>query len=136
MQPSTIEKSVFLTASQSDVWDHLTKADLLGRWFHPATEDLALGQDFTLVSAKDGERMCFGSVEEETPKSYLKWAFSVAPLNGTMTTVEWHLEETAGGTRLSLTHSGLPSDGEGYGLLNALDKGWHGFLGNLHNLDQ
>ncbi len=136
MQTSTINKSVYLTASQADVWDHLTKADLLGKWFHPAKEDLALGQEFTFVSANDGKRMCFGSVEEETPKSYLKWAFSVGPLNGVMTTVEWHLEETAGGTRLGLTHSGLPSDAAGYGLLKALDKGWHGFLGNLHNLDE
>ncbi|MBU2981857.1 SRPBCC domain-containing protein [Lentibacter algarum] len=134
MSNSTIKKSVFLTASQADVWAHLTKADLLGKWFHPAKEDLSLGKDFTLVSAKDGERMCFGSVQEETPMSYLKWAFSVGPLNGAMTTVEWNLEETTGGTRLSLTHTGLPDTAEGYGLLHALDKGWHGFLANLLNL--
>lgn len=135
MQTATIEKAVFLTAPQADVWDHLRKADLLGKWFHPAKEDLSLGEEFTLVSANDGERMCYGSVQEETPMSYLKWAFSVGPLNGVMTTVEWHLEETAGGTRLRLVHSGLPASAEGYGLLKALDKGWHGFLANMHNLD-
>ncbi len=33
---TTIRKSVFLAADAETVWDHLTDADLLGRWFHPA----------------------------------------------------------------------------------------------------
>ena len=39
-----------------------------------------------------------------------------------------------GGTRLTLEHSELPNSQEGYGLLLALDMGWHGFMGNLHDL--
>ncbi len=131
----TIRKSVFLPADPATVWDHLTRADLLGKWFHPATADLAEGQDYTLLSEKDGDRMCWGTVEKLSPKDHMRWSFTVGPLNGTMTTVDWHLAPTAGGTHLTLEHSGLPEDGEGYGLVLAFDKGWHGFLGNLHEIE-
>ena len=134
MSGTPISKSVFLKADKQSVWRHLTDKDLLGKWFHPATSDLAAGQEFTLVSQKDGDRMCWGRVEEMTPTDYMRWSFTVGPLNGQMTTVEWQLEETVGGTRLSLTHSGLPDTEEAYGLVLALDKGWHGFLLALHDL--
>jgi uncharacterized protein YndB with AHSA1/START domain len=134
MTDTTIRKSVFLAADQKTVWAHLTDAKLLGNWFHPAQENLAEGQDFTLVSQKDGDRMCWGKVEIATPYDYMKWAFTVGPLNGVMSTVEWRLAPAPGGTRLSLEHSGLPQGAAGYGLVMALDKGWHGFLLKLYEL--
>ncbi|SHJ40775.1 Uncharacterized conserved protein YndB, AHSA1/START domain [Shimia gijangensis] len=135
MTDTTIRKSVFLAADKPRVWEFLTKADMLGKWFHPAKEDLVEGQEYTLTSQKDGDRMCWGSVEAATPHDYMKWSFTVGPLAGAMTVVEWLLEEAPGGTRLTLTHSGLPDSGEGYGLVMALDKGWHGFLSNLHDME-
>lgn len=128
----TIHKSVFLSACPETVWAHLTRADLLGKWFHPAKEDLREGHPYTLLSAKDGGTMCWGMVEKTTPPEHMRWSFTVGPMNGTMSTVDWRLTQTAGGTLLSLEHSGLPEGGEGYGLVLALDKGWHGFVGNLH----
>lgn len=131
---TTIQKSAYLATPPSRVWEFLTKPEFLAQWFHPAQQDLAEGEDFLLTSQKDGDRMCWGQVEVATPHSYMKWAFTVAPLQGEMTTVEWRLTETAGGTCLTLEHSGLPTDAAGYGLVMALDKGWHGFLSNLHNM--
>lgn len=131
MTDTTIRKSIFLASDKPTVWDHLTKADLLGAWFHPARSDLAEGQDYTLVSQKDGDRMCWGKVEKADPHDYMKWSFTVGPMQGAMSTVEWRLEAVAGGTRLSLEHSGLPTEADGFGLVLALDKGWHGFLMNL-----
>jgi uncharacterized protein YndB with AHSA1/START domain len=129
-----IRKSVHLPCDAQTAWDHLTQPDLLGKWFHPAEAPLAEGEDYTLVSQKDGERMCFGRVLEMRAPHYMKWDFSVGPLNGEMTTVEWHIEPTAGGVRLTLEHTGLPASAEAYGLVLALDKGWHGFLLELRNL--
>ncbi|MCA0869658.1 SRPBCC domain-containing protein [Seohaeicola saemankumensis] len=134
MTGTTISKSVYLKASPETVWRHLTDKDLLGKWFHPAQADMTPGADYTLVSQKDGDRMCWGRVEEMLPTTYMRWAFTVGPLGGAMTTVEWQLDDAPGGTRLTLTHSGLPASAEGYGLVLALDKGWHGFLMNLHDL--
>jgi uncharacterized protein YndB with AHSA1/START domain len=132
MTEPTIRKSVYLKADPQTVWDHLTRADLLGKWFHRADRDLREGADFTLSNVADGDRMCWGRVEEMQPIHYMRWSFTVGPLNGEMTTVEWRLEPAIGGSRLSLEHSGLPQDAEGFGLVLALDKGWHGFLLNLH----
>lgn len=129
---TTIRKSIFLAADKPTVWRYLTDADWMGRWFHPADETLAEGQDYMLRSQKDGDRMCWGKVEEMRPHDYMKWSFTVGPMDGHMTTVEWRLQDAPGGTKLSLKHSGLPQNLEGYGLVLALDKGWHGFLGNLH----
>jgi len=135
MTDTTIRKAVFLAADKPTVWAHLTKADLLGNWFHPAEADLAEGENYTLLNQKDGDRMCWGTVEKADPHDYLKWSFTVGPMQGAMSTVEWRLDTVAGGTRLSLEHSGLPTDADGFGLVLALDKGWHGFLMNLRELD-
>lgn len=131
---STIEKSIYLPAPKQAVWLYLTDAKKLGDWFHPSDTDMVPGAAYTLSSQKDGDRMCWGMVEEARPHDYLKWSFTVGPANGAMSTVEWRLEEAAGGTRLSLTHSNLPADPDGFGLVLALDKGWHGFLMNLRTL--
>ena len=133
MTDTTIRKSIFLPVSKQHAWEYLTKADLLNKWFHPSDADLAEGQDYTLRSQKDGDRMCWGTVEEMVPHDYMRWSFTVGPANGVMSTVEWTLSDAPGGTRLSLVHSGLPTDAEGFGLVLALDKGWHGFLGGLRN---
>ncbi len=131
---TAIQKSVYLPAPKTRVWEFLTKAELLGNWFHPAQNDLAEGEDYLLTSQKDGDRMCWGHVEQMSPHDYMKWSFTVGPMNGAMTTVEWRLEDAPGGTKLTLNHSGLLDDAEGYGLVLALDKGWHGFLLNLHDM--
>jgi uncharacterized protein YndB with AHSA1/START domain len=133
-QDTTIRKSVFLAASKTRVWEFLTKADLLNEWFHPAEKDLAEGEDYTLRSQKDGGRMCWGKVVKATPQDYMQWDFTVGPMDGAMSTVEWELADAPGGTRLTLIHSGLPTNVDGFGLVMALDKGWHGFLGNLLNM--
>lgn len=134
MTDTTIRKSVFLAADKARVWMFLTRADKLGRWFHPADEDLSEGKPYTLRNAIDGDRMCWGDVQEMRAPDYMRWSFTVGPLDGQMTTVEWHLEDAPGGTRLSLTHAGLPETTEAFGLVLALDHGWHGFTLNLHDL--
>lgn len=133
MTDTTIRKTVFLAAEKSKVWEFLTRADKLGRWFHPADQDLSEGAPYTLRNKIDGDRMCWGDVQEMRAPDYMKWSFTVGPMDGLMTTVEWHLEDAPGGTRLSLTHAGLPETTEAFGLVLALDHGWHGFVMNLYD---
>ncbi|MGR3614439.1 MAG: SRPBCC family protein [Paracoccaceae bacterium] len=134
MSDTTIHKSIFLSTDQDTVWDHLTRAELMGKWFHPADADLAEGQDYVLTDGPGGKRMCWGNVQSMTPKSHMRWSFTVEPMAGAVTTVDWHVEPVTGGTKLTLKHSGLPNDAAGFGLVAALDKGWHGFVGKLHDL--
>lgn len=134
MTDTTIRKSVFLPASRMVVWQYLTDPAKMERWFHPADEPLAEGQDYTLRNGRDGDRMCWGKVIEMRAPEYMKWDFTVGPMQGAMSTVEWHLADAPGGTRLTLAHAGLPESADAFGLVLALDKGWHAFLGNLHVL--
>ncbi len=78
--------------------------------------------------------MCWGQVKEMRPHEYLRWSVTIGPLNGVMTSVEWRLETVPGGTRLSLEHSGLPEGIKGFGLVGALDKGWHEHLSRLYQM--
>lgn len=131
MQSQTIEKAVYLPIGKEEVWAYLTQSKKLNEWFHPSQEDLQEGQDYLLTSQKDGDRMCWGKVEEMSPHDYMRWSFTVGPANGEMSMVEWRLDTAPGGTRLKLSHSGLSGSSEGFGLVLALDKGWHGFLSTL-----
>jgi uncharacterized protein YndB with AHSA1/START domain len=123
----TITKTIFINAPREIVWEFLTKKDKLALWFHPAESDLALDSDYALVEAgADGKKLCWGRVLEMQPHTHMLWSFTVQPLQGAMTTVQWTLDEVSSGTRVTLVHSGVgKAAGEAaMGLLMALDKGW------------
>ncbi len=128
-----LTKTAVFPAPREVVWAYLTQADKLARWFHRADADLAQGRDYALLATgNDGkaEPLCWGNVIEADPPRRLVTTFTVKPLAGRMTTVTYQLDEVAGGTRLTLTHEGLPS-GEAFGLLSALDAGWDGHIADL-----
>ncbi len=132
----SITKTVFFNASPATVWTYLTEKEKLGKWFHPAESDLEEGKEFALISiADDGAKVpqCWGVVQKMTPPSELIWSFTVKPMNGVMTTVSWSLEECAGGTKLTLVHSGLPGTPDDLGLVKALDAGWDMHLGRFRS---
>lgn len=134
-----ITKTVFLKAPRDKVWAFLTEKDKLARWFHPAEDDLADGQDYALVdhSPEGGMvRQCWGRVQHWDPPAKLTYSFTVKPLNGAMTTVTWTLDEMADGTRLTLLHEGVgtAAGDAALGLLSALDRGWDEHFGRLRGV--
>jgi len=136
MNTTTIVKSVFFNASRETVWEFLTDKDKLGTWYHPAEKDLAEGSDYSLYRLDDaGEKVpqITGRVVEMKAPSRLVTTFVIGPFQGQETTITWILEESAGGTRLLLTHEGIAEVmGEGaMHLLMALDHGWDKHLGDL-----
>ena len=54
-------------------------------------------------------------------------------MEDTVSTVSWNLEDVAGGTRLSLSHEGLPQGEEAFGQTLALDKGWDEHLAPMRD---
>ena len=128
MTDTTITKSVILTAPRETVWQYLTDRKKLGDWFFEAEADLKTGQDYALFETKpDGstETMVWGNIVEMSPPQKLVYTFTFKPLGGAMTTVTWQLQDVQGGTKLSLTHSGIEAAaGEAaMNLLVALDVG-------------
>ncbi|MGH1357505.1 MAG: SRPBCC family protein [Burkholderiaceae bacterium] len=125
---NTIHKTIFLAASRDTVWAFLTEKDKLEEWFHPADADLREGQPFALLATAGdiNSKVCWGEVISAKKPSFLSYSFTVKPLGGAMTTVNWTLEEAAGGTRVTLVHEGIgeAAGDAALGLLMALDAGW------------
>lgn len=129
MSTTTINKSIFLSATRETVWEYLTDKDKLGQWFHPAAANLTEGKPFTLLKdATDAEsKICWGEVLSATKPSTLTYTFSIGgPMGDGMATVKWTLEEAAGGTKVTLVHEGLAeaAGDAAMGLIMALDNGW------------
>ncbi|MHA1563729.1 MAG: SRPBCC family protein [Alphaproteobacteria bacterium] len=136
MADTILTKTAFFAASRETVWSFLTDKDKLALWFHQADADLAPGQDYALVAkSDDGEpvKQCWGQVLEMKPPTSLVYTFTIKPLGGATTTVTWTLEETHGGTKLTLKHEGIgeAAGAAALGLLMALDAGWDAHLARL-----
>lgn len=124
-----LHKSIILRASRETVWSFLTDRDKLATWFHPAREDLSGKAPYSLTKQNEtGEResLIWGEVLEWDPPARLVMTFEIGAFEGANTTLTWELEEIAGGTRLTLTHTGIvaAAGGQPLGLLMALDAGW------------
>ena len=136
MTTDTITKTVFFAVQRDIVWSYLTDKDKLGTWFYPATADLQEGMDYELVKPDEADNqtaICWGTVQHFEPPEKLVWSFTIAPLNGHMTTVTWVLEDYQDGTRLTMVHEGLgdaPTDGA-FAILRELDGGWDRHFGEL-----
>jgi len=134
MNNSTITKTAFFAAPRETLWAFLTESEKLAQWFHPARANLQEGQDYELYLADtdDGQAMIWGKVLHWEPPSKLVYTFNIPPFNGTSTTVSWFLEESHGGTMLTLTHEGVGELGDSaLNLLMALDDGWDEHIGKL-----
>lgn len=139
MSNTTINKSCFFAASRETVWAFLTDKDKLAQWFHPATADLAEGEDYALVKKEDDgtdTKICWGKVLEMDKPSTLVYTFTVGPLDSAMTTVTWTLDEIPDGTRLTLKHEGISkaAGDAAIGLLMGLDQGWDKHLNTLRGI--
>jgi len=124
MTDTTIRKSVFLNASKEQVWAYLTDPDKLAIWFHKPEKTLSLGDNYSMFGISSGDKLMWGNVMKSDPFDALEYSFTIAPMGDATSMVKWKLEDVAGGTRLSLEHSGLPQGSEAFGLTLALDKGW------------
>ena len=129
MTDTTITKTVFFKASADTVWSFLTDKNKLGQWYHPAEAGLAEGKEYALIQKQsDGtpKRLIWGRVLEMKMPYRLVQTFCVEPLGNAETTLTWMLEETHGGTMLTLKHEGIAeAAGEAaLGMLCALDAGW------------
>jgi len=132
MSNATITKTAFFATTPEVVWSYLTEADKLGEWYHPARQDLQADQDYELYNKENGEKWIWGSVLEWHPTEKLVYTFIIPPLEATSSTVTIILEESHGGTRLTLTHEGLEKLGDSaLGLLMPLDDGWDEHIGSL-----
>lgn len=130
MTDTILRKSIYLKATPAQVWAYLTEPEKLAIWFHKPETALVDGE-YEMFGAESGDKLMWGKVLLAEPFTRLEYTFTIAPMGDAVSTVRWSLDEVAGGTRLSLSHEGLPQGEEAFGLTLALDKGWDDHLARM-----
>lgn len=111
MSSDPITRETRIAAPPRRVWDVVTRAEHLGRWFGDAGAELDLrpGGVLKLHFAEHGTYL--GQVEEVVPieRFSFRWARpqDTEPAHGNSTLVEFRLHPDGDGTRLVVTESGF-----------------------------
>jgi uncharacterized protein YndB with AHSA1/START domain len=116
MVPDEIQREIVIDAPVERVWELITEAEHLGRWFGDAGAEIDLRPGGALVlrwSAHGTSRGRVVAVEPCTRFSY-RWApfkdpGGAEPVEGNSTLVEFTLQPEGTGTRLRVVESGFAS---------------------------
>ena len=124
-----IDQVIDIDADPSDVYDHFVDPTLFVRWMAPtATIDPQPGGTIRWTHANGDS--CEGSFVELVPARRIVftygWDRADVEVPPGSTSVEIALEPTASGTRLRLTHRGLPDP-----MADAHSGGWTNYLARL-----
>jgi uncharacterized protein YndB with AHSA1/START domain len=131
MEHDRIERMLMLDVPRADVWAAITKADRISMWFGADTE-LELRPGATGVFRWDKIEVPFVVEEVDPPRRFsYRWEPSEVQTGGPTTLVEFTLEETSGGTLLTLVETGFAALPEKSRLEN--EKGWDEGLGSLRD---
>ncbi|XVV01951.1 SRPBCC domain-containing protein [Actinosynnema sp. CA-248983] len=136
--PDRIERTVEVAQPPDRVWSAITTAEGLASWFGDrATIDLRPGGAVTMSwESGDAVEMRVERVEEPSVFGFT-WRMHGMPEDDPRRTyVEFTLEPTESGTRLTVVESGfaqLPEDRHGKAF-DAHSQGWHSELGQLVDL--
>ncbi|QFI68282.1 hypothetical protein EKH55_3408 [Sinorhizobium alkalisoli] len=135
MVENRIEKTVEVNAPAEDVWHALTDHNAFGEWFRVRLDGPFVVGEVTTgeITYPGHEGVKWTSVTErmEAPRLFwFRWPHSQDPdpdpLREPATRVEFHLQPTATGTRLTIIESGfdnLPED-QRAAALRSNDEGW------------
>ncbi|MDL5513315.1 SRPBCC domain-containing protein [Arenibacter sp. M-2] len=124
-----IKHKWFYHQSSKEIWEFLTKAELIEKWLMPNNFELKLGHEFKFTTNPipslnlDGNFYC--KVLEIIPlkKLVYSWNGGLSKNNPTLETiVEWTLETKDKGTELTLVHSGFKEGNSS--ILTAMFDGW------------
>ena len=116
-----------IEASAEELWDAVSNAERIPRWFLPINGDLKTGGRFQLEGNAGGEILAC----EPVSRFSVTWEFA-----GDVSWVEVSIQDLAGSARLTLTHTALLSPHwDEYGA-GATGVGWEmGLMGLAIHLD-
>ncbi|HJV29998.1 MAG TPA: SRPBCC family protein [Gaiellaceae bacterium] len=131
MDHDRIERTMTLDVPRADVWAAITEPDQISKWFGTDTE-LELRAGAKGVFRWDTTEVQFVVEEVDPPRRFsYRWEPSELQTGGPTTLVEFTLEETSGGTLLTLVETGFAALPEQSRLEN--EKGWDEELGSLRD---
>jgi uncharacterized protein YndB with AHSA1/START domain len=125
----TITREITVDAARTRVWEVITQATHLGRWFGDAGAEIDLRPGGRLTLSFEGHGTSVGRVERvEEPAAFsFRWARTreTEPAPGDETLVEFTLTETADGTLVQVRESGFASlTGDAAGYRRGNVDGW------------
>ena len=124
----TIVQEIAIKGSAEQIFDALTKPEELVQWWGVAGKfqltqvesDLRPGGRWSfLLAAGGGTRTVCGEYRQIEPPHLLVYTWIREQEDAAETVVRWELAESAGMTRVRVTHSGLSSEA-----LRARNSGW------------
>lgn len=105
-EPSTVQTLEQTYPSPvTDVWDAVTNAERIARWFMPVTGDLQLGGRYQLEGNAGGEVLECEPPADDTARFRVTWEFG-----GGVTWLTVRLSAVTEGTRLELEHVARDAD--------------------------
>jgi uncharacterized protein YndB with AHSA1/START domain len=140
-QTDRIERDVVIAAPLERVWELITTAQHLGRWFADAGAEIDLRPGGAMSLTWQGQGTVHGRVERVEPphRFAYRWVHTrdtpqeVSPANSTLT--EFTLAAEGGGTRVSVVESGFDAlnldDAARAELFASHGRGWPIELGEL-----
>lgn len=127
MPSKSLEYDVHLDQPPAAVWPALTDPVLLARWWATGDVRPEVGHTFTLDMGAWGAQTC--TVLDVEEARLLRYTFGEGVLDSTLT---WRLQPEDGGTRLTLSHTGLdPDSPTGRQAIEGMGSGWPAVLERL-----
>jgi uncharacterized protein YndB with AHSA1/START domain len=133
----TIKHTIFYNHPPADVWEYLTRPELIEQWLMKTDLQPVVGHEFTFTTRPlpqynfDGIMKC--KVTEVIPNKKLSYTWK-GGMNGVVSldsVVVWTLTEKNGGTELLLEHTGFnEASAVAFGPMN---EGWRR---NIHKITE
>jgi uncharacterized protein YndB with AHSA1/START domain len=137
---TSINHTVFYPHPPQDVWEYLTKPELMQQWLMKTDFLPVIGHDFQFNTRPipdlkfDGVVYC--KVLEIVPNKKLRYSWKTGPGNGQITIdsiVTWILKPRDNGTELILEHTGV-REMEDFNMYKAMSEGWKGNMEKIGKL--
>jgi uncharacterized protein YndB with AHSA1/START domain len=144
MVPDQIERETVINAPVERVWELITEAEHLGRWFGDAGAEVDLRPGGELVLRWTEYGTSRGRIVEVEPRTRLSYRWAPfkdpggeEPVEGNSTLVEFTLQPEGDGTRLRVVESGFASlatsEDQRAKNINGNTEGWKAELGELRD---
>jgi uncharacterized protein YndB with AHSA1/START domain len=125
-----IKHQFFFPHRPEQVWEYLTRAELMELWLMPNDFLPILGHDFQFrikpVSQLDFDGIVYCKVLEIVPHQTLSYSWKSGPGNGKIeldSIVVWKLIPKDNGTELLLEHTGFRGF-DNFSMFSAMNDGW------------
>ena len=127
---NSVKHQYFFTQGPEQVWEYLTRAELMELWLMPNDFQPILGHDFQFrikpVPQLDFDGIVYCKVLEIVPHKTLSYSWKTGPGEGKIeldSLVVWKLIPKDNGTELLLEHTGF-IETEHFKMYSAVNEGW------------